>query len=106
MKLEDLHENNKNNNNSTELYLMKRKLNTDIVMYNLSTKKFEVKKEIKKENTIADQGYNVYRRDANSEIYRLENATEFYIKNNIMYIIYCYGNNSYTSEVDLIITKV
>ena len=51
MKLEDLHENNKNNNNSTELYLMKRKLNTDIVMYNLSTKKFEVKKEIKKENT-------------------------------------------------------
>ena len=66
----------------------------------------KIQMKIKKENTIADQGYNVYRRDANSEIYRLENATEFYIKNNIMYIIYCYGNNSYTSEVDLIITKV
>ncbi len=66
----------------------------------------KIQMKIKKENTIADQGYNVYRRDENSEIYQLENATEFYIKNNIMYIIYCYGNNSYTSEVDLIITKV
>lgn len=66
----------------------------------------KVEKQIKKEETIIEQGYNVYRRDKNSEIYILENATEFYIKDNILYIIYSYGNNNYTSEVDLIINKI
>lgn len=65
-----------------------------------------IEKEIKKEKAIAEQGYNVYRRDAESDIYKLENVTDFYIKDNILYIIYCYGNNSYTSEIDLIITGI
>lgn len=51
MKLEDLHEDNKDTNISNQLYLMKRKLNTDIVTYNLSSKKFDVRKDIKKENS-------------------------------------------------------
>jgi len=67
----------------------------------------KIENEIKRENTIVEQGYNVYRRDLESDIYKLENATEFYIgKDNVLYIIYCYGNNSYTSETDLIITKI
>lgn len=48
----------------------------------------------------------MYRRDENSEIYILENATEFYVKDNILYIIYSYGNNNYTSKTDLIITTI
>ncbi len=59
-----------------------------------------------KEATLAEQGYNVYRRDVDSDIYKIENANEFYIKDKILYIIYCYGNNSFTSEVDLIVTKI
>lgn len=66
----------------------------------------KIQLKLKKENTLAEQGYNVYRRDINSEIYKIENAKEFYIKDNILYIIYCYGNNSFTSEVDLIVTKI
>ena len=66
----------------------------------------KIQGEIKKEQTIIDQGFNVYRRDPDSEIYILENATEFYVKDNILYIIYSYGNNSYTSTLDLIITKI
>lgn len=66
----------------------------------------KIEKQIKKEETIAQQGYNVYRRDKNSEIYILQNATEFYIKDNILYIIYSYGNSNYTSEIDLIINKI
>lgn len=68
--------------------------------------KQKIQSQIKKENTIVEQGYNVYRRDENSDIYLLENATEFYIENNILYIIYSYGNNNYTSDVDLIINKI
>lgn len=63
-----------------------------------------IKNEIKKEDTIIEQGYNTYRRDEESDIYILENVEEFYLKGNVLYIIYSYGNNYYTSEVDTIIT--
>lgn len=66
----------------------------------------KIQLKLKKENTLAEQGYNVYRRDINSDIYKLENSKDFYIKGNILYIIYCYGNNSFTSEVDLVVTKI
>ena len=62
--------------------------------------------EIKREEAIEEQGYNVYKRNPNDDIYLLDNASEFYINNNILYIIYSYGNSSYTSTVDLIITKI
>lgn len=62
--------------------------------------------EIKREQVIEEQGYNVYKRNPNDSIYLLENAAEFYINNNILYIIYSYGNKNYTSTVDLIITKI
>ena len=66
----------------------------------------KIQLKLKKEATLAEQGYNVYRRDVESVIYKIENANEFYIKDKILYIIYCYGNNSFTSEVDLIVTKI
>ena len=66
----------------------------------------KIQLKLKKEATLAEQEYNVYRRDVDSDIYKIENANEFYIKDKILYIIYCYGNNSFTSEVDLIVTKI
>lgn len=66
----------------------------------------EIEKKVKKENTIVAEGYNVYRRNPESDIYILENAKEFFIKDNVLYIIYSYGNSSYTSEIDLIMTKI
>jgi len=66
----------------------------------------KIQKEIDKENRLAQQGYNSYKRDVNSDIYELQNATEFFIKDNILYIIYSYGNRNYTSTVDLIITEI
>lgn len=68
--------------------------------------KEKIQNEIKREKTIVEQGYPVYRRDENSEIYILENATEFYIDNNVLYIIYSYGNSNYTGETDIIITEI
>lgn len=66
----------------------------------------KIENEIKKEETIIEQGYNVYRRNAESDIYILKNATEFFIKDKALYIIYSYGNNNYTSKVDIIITEI
>lgn len=66
----------------------------------------KIGKEIKREQTIIEQGYQVYRRNQNDPMYLLENATEFYIENDILYIIYSYGNSNYTGEIDLIITKI
>ena len=96
---------NYNLDNYTQLYV------TDLVPEEQQEKlqkeiNQKIHKEVEKEKRIAEQGYNTYRRNENSDMYLLENATEFYINNNILYIIYSYGNSNYTSTVDLIITKI
>lgn len=67
-----------------------------------------IRKEIKeiesKINELAQLGYKVYTRDANSDMYKLDNITEFFISNdNVLYIIFAYGNQSNTSEMDLVV---
>jgi len=64
----------------------------------------KVNEEIQKVSAIQNSGYNVYKRDINSEIYKIENTKEFFLgENNVLYIVYPYGNSSYTSEIDLVI---
>ena len=65
-----------------------------------------IEAEIEKENRRSELGYSSYKRDLNSDIYLIENASEFFIKDNILYIIYSYGNSSYTSTMDIIITEI
>lgn len=64
--------------------------------------------EIKEENsymkTISAQGYNVYMRNEENDIYKIENTPNFFLgKNNYLYLVYAYGNNNFTSEIDLVI---
>lgn len=83
----------------------------DIINYkSLNKEEIEktVQEEIKKVNNqmknINNQGYNVYLRDEDSEIYKIENTSNFFLgKNNYLYLVYAYGNNNYTSEMDLVI---
>ena len=63
----------------------------------------EIAIEQKKAEDLISLGYNIYKRDKNSEIYKIENSTEFYLTNNTLYIVYAYGNATDTSEMDLII---
>lgn len=63
----------------------------------------EIAIEQKKAEDLISLGYNIYKRDKNSEIYEIENSTEFYLTNNTLYIVYAYGNATDTSEMDLII---
>lgn len=49
-------------------------------------------------------GYNIFDRDYKSALYRIQNTTEFFIgENGHLYLIYPYGNQNFTSELDLVI---
>lgn len=63
----------------------------------------DIKKEQKKSDDLKDLGYNVFSRNIESDIYKIENIKEFFIHNNNIYIIFAYGNESITSERDIVI---
>ena len=63
----------------------------------------EIETEQKKVEDLKQLGYNIYSRDKTSDFYKIENTTEFYVEDDVLYIIYAYGNDSNTSEMDLII---
>lgn len=68
----------------------------------------KIKETITKANvssqSLKDLGYSVYIRDLNSDIYTIENTSTFFIgENGILYVLYPYGNNNMTSEMDIII---
>ena len=74
---------------------------------NQATIENKIKEEIQSANAQAkalqELGYNVYSRDVSNDIYKIENSKEFYLTNDTLYIIYAYGNDNFTSEIDLIV---
>jgi len=49
-------------------------------------------------------GFNVYLRDLSSDIYEMTNTTNFILgADNYLYLIYPYGNNNFTDEMDVIV---
>ncbi|MBR3249831.1 MAG: hypothetical protein IKF83_03955 [Clostridia bacterium] len=80
----------------------------------IATKEIEknvVESKIKKEVETAQEqsqklrelGYNIYSRNSTDSIYKIENTTEFFSYNGHLYILYPYGNNNKTSEMDIVI---
>lgn len=65
--------------------------------------KSEISVEQKKVEDLKELGYNIYSRDVTSDRYHIENSEEFYLTSDTLYIIYAYGNETFTSEMDLII---
>lgn len=63
----------------------------------------DIQKEQKKSEDLINLGYNIFSRDINSDIYKVENASEYFVYNNNIYIIFAYGNNKMTSEKDIVI---
>lgn len=62
-----------------------------------------VEENARQSQSLIDLGYNVYERNLSDEMYKIENVDNFfYGPNGNLYIIYAYGNNSYTSELDVI----
>ena len=65
--------------------------------------KTDIENEQKKVEDLKALGYNIYSRNISSDIYNVENSKEFYLTDNTLYIIYAYGNETFTSETDLIV---
>lgn len=50
-------------------------------------------------------GYsNIYTRDLNNDMYKIANSKTFFLgENGKLYIIYAYGNQNFTSEMDIVL---
>ena len=69
--------------------------NTIMAQVKLANEEAEVLKHL---------GYNVYTRDLNSNIYKLENTDNYILgPNNKLYLVYPYGNANFTDEMDVIV---
>lgn len=64
----------------------------------------QIKEASKQAEKISEAtGQNVYKRDLSNAMYLTENVSNFLVgKDGSIYIIYAYGNNSLTSEIDII----
>lgn len=64
----------------------------------------EIDAVISENEALSKVGYEVFKRDKNDTRYLLENTDTFFIdQNDYLYLIYAYGNNNFTSELDMII---
>lgn len=68
-----------------------------------NTIKQEIEVEQKKAEDLKNLGYNIFSRDINSDMYKIENTDQFFVVEDRIYIIYPYGNTTQTNEVDLVI---
>ena len=84
------------------------RINRIIERYRLSTfDKASIENTIKRASEDAEQmaqsGYQVYQRNPEDEMYKIENIQTFIEgPDGELYIIFAYGNNNYTSEMDVI----
>ena len=65
--------------------------------------KQQIETEQKKVEDLKALGYNIFERNAEDEMYQVKNTEQFFIKDGNIYLIYAYGNEALTSELDLII---
>ncbi len=57
----------------------------------------------KQAQTLVQSGYTVYNRDLTSSMYLLSNISTYFLgPNGNLYIIFAYGNQNFTSEMDII----
>lgn len=68
----------------------------------------KIKEVIEEANVQAEalksSGYTVYTRDLTNKMYQIEEATTYFLgENGELYIVYAYGNQNFTSEMDIII---
>lgn len=89
-----------------------KKVNIDTILetkgisktYAESKVREKIRVQEKKVEELKNLGYVIFDRDHNSDIYKMNNASEFFIgKDGNIYIVYAYGNDEYTNEYDVVI---
>ena len=63
----------------------------------------EIKTEQKRVEDLEKLGYSRYNRDVTSNMYKIENTNVFYMSKDAIYILYPYGNENLTNDLDMII---
>lgn len=77
-----------------------KKVELDYVQNKINS---EVQDEQKRTEDLNEMGYKIFQRDLNSKIYNIDNIKEFYFEDGSIYVIFAYGNEKYTSELDVIV---
>ena len=93
----------KNNKEVTLEDLLNRK--SIQIAYVENKVKQQIETEQKKVEDLKALGYNIFERNAEDEMYQVKNTDQFFIKDGNIYLIYAYGNEALTSELDLIIVS-
>lgn len=77
----------------------------DLVQSEVQNKINETIQKAKEEAEILVQsGYTVYNRDLSHQMYRLANISNYFLgPEGNLYIIFAYGNQNYTSEMDIVL---
>lgn len=63
----------------------------------------EISSEQKRVENLKALGYTVFERNPDDSRYKVENTNQFFIKNGKIYLIYAYGNDNLTTEMDLVV---
>ena len=64
----------------------------------------EIKTAYTNAKIIAAEYGNLYERDVEGDMYKVENATTFFLTDDgYVYVVYAYGNTDYTNEMDIVI---
>ena len=83
--------------------LIIKSLDEDKIQKSIISKINTVNKEAE---ALQATGYSSFTRDIESSIYKIEHTNTFILGENMaLYLIYPYGNNSYTSQVDMLVIK-
>lgn len=81
--------------------LVKKNLDKNDVYKRVMT---EIDTVISENEALAQTGYEVFKRDRNDTRYLLENTDTFFMdQNDYLYLIYAYGNNNFSNELDMVI---
>ncbi len=76
-----------------------RNINKENMQNKINEKITNAKKNADDLNSL---GYVLYKRDVNNKMYLVENINQFYISSNCIYVIFAYGNDARTSEMDIV----
>lgn len=83
-----------------EELLNKKNLDKNTIQQTITS---EIEKSEQRVESLGDLGYSIYNRNPKDTKYSISNSNQFYCTGNTIYIIYAYGNEEYTSEVDVVV---
>ncbi len=77
----------------------------NLIQSEVQTKIQETVQKAKEEaEVLVQSGYTVYNRDLNNSIYQLANIENYFLgPNGDLYIIFAYGNQNFTAEMDIVL---